>query len=196
VTIRKGEEWGSPAPRPTNLLVAGGDRELAELVAREPDGAYGVNGGDLFLSLGSPPDRVDMQRLPLDALLVRLDGREPIIAVAHVVARHDWWRGPIVIVANCGFVRGLNAAPRAHPNDGRFDVIEVSPRMSLRQRLHAHRRARSGTHLPHPDLVAGTARSQEWDLPRPFDVYVDGVAAGRCRRLAVEMSPDHFAIYT
>jgi hypothetical protein len=195
MTIRKGEEWGTPAARPSGLVVARTDAELAAMVAAEPGGEFGVAGGDLFRSLGSPPSRAEGQRLPIDAVRVRLDGAEPILAVAHVVAHRRWVNGPVVIATNCGYVRGFDAAPRAHPNDGRLDVIEVDPSMSIRQRLQARRRARSGTHLPHPQLRSRTVESMEWEWTSPITVDVDGVARGRCTRLTVEVLPDHFAIH-
>ncbi|HEX6657290.1 MAG TPA: hypothetical protein VF065_04360, partial [Ilumatobacter sp.] len=73
MTIRKGEPWGAPAARPPDLVVAGSDAELAQLVARDAARAYGLGGGDLHRSLGAPAPREPMQRLPIDALRVRLD---------------------------------------------------------------------------------------------------------------------------
>jgi hypothetical protein len=195
MTIRKGEEWGTRAVRPSKLAVARTDAELAALVNADPGGEYGIAGGDLFRSLGSPPSRGEGQRLPVDAFRVRLDGGEPMLAVAHVVARRRWLTGPVLVVANCGYVGGFDAAPRAHPNDGRLDVIEVDPSMPVRQRLQARRRARSGTHLPHPQLRTRTVDATEWEWPSPMTVEVDGIDRGRCMRLAVEVLTDHFAIH-
>jgi YegS C-terminal NAD kinase beta sandwich-like domain len=195
VTIRKGESWGAPAARPADLVLAGSDAELAQLVARDAGGAYGLGGGDLHRSLGAPPPREPMQRLPMDALRVRLDGDE-WLAVAHVVARDGWWRGPLLGVLNCAYVGDWNAAPRAHPNDGRFDVVEVSAAMSVRQRLQARRRLALGTHVPHPQIAVRTAESAVWSFGAPRDVYVDGVRRGRATRLEIAISPDHFSIHT
>jgi hypothetical protein len=194
VTIRKGEPWGAPAARPADLVFAGSDAELAQLVAGDAGGAYGLDGGDLHRSLGRPPRREPMQRLPMDALRVRLDDVE-WLAVAHVVARDGWWRGPLLGVLNCAYVGDWNAAPRAHPNDGRFDVVEVSAAMSLRQRFQARRRLPLGIHVPHPQIAVRTAESAVWNFDAPRDVYVDGVGRGRVTRLEIAISPDHFAIH-
>src|SRR5262245_59005451 len=196
MTIRKGEQWGTPTTRPTDLVVAGSDAELAALVARDPGGEYGLRGGDLYRSLGAPPERETMQRLPLDALMVRADDGDEVLCVAHVVARNGWWTGPILAIENCGYVGHWNVAPRAHPNDGRFDVVEVSGSMSVRQRLQARRRLGAGTHVPHPDITIRTAESGEWRFGRPTNLYLDGVQRGRCTRLMVTIAPDHFSIYT
>ena len=45
-----------------------------------------------------------------------------------------------------------NVAPRAHPNDGKLDVISVGRGMTFRQRLQARTRLELGTHVPHPAI--------------------------------------------
>jgi hypothetical protein len=192
--IRKGQPWGQPAARPLDIVLADGDAELAELVAHDAEGAFGLLAGDLRRSLGSPPQREEMQRLPIDALLVRVDGVEHL-AVAHVVARHGWWRGPLLAAVNCAYIGDWNVAPRAHPNDGRFDVVEVTGAMPLRQRLQARRRLPLGSHVPHPQIAIRTAESATWIFDEPRDVYVDGISRGRAQRLEIAISPDHFSMY-
>ena len=194
MTIRKGEEWGSPVSRPANLVWVATDAELAQLVEADPRGAYGLGGGDLSRSLGSPPARNDMQLIPMDALQVRVDEQE-MLAVAHVVARNGWWRGALLGVLNCAYIGDSNVAPRAHPNDGHFDVIEVSDAMTIRQRWQARRRLPLGTHVPHPAIVLRTAESAVWSFEQPREVCVDGVHRGRATRLEVAVAPDHFSIH-
>ena len=194
MTIRKGEEWGTAVSHPVSLVVAAGDAELAQLVTDDPAGAFGVSGGDLHHSLGAPPARTEMRLLPLDALLVRVDD-EDMLAVAHVVARNSWWRGPLLAILNCGDIGTWNVAPRAHPNDGRFDVVEVSAAMSLRQRRQARRRLPLGTHVPHPAITTRTAAHGVWTFDSPRHIAVDGVPRGRATRLEITLSPDHFSIH-
>lgn len=194
MTIRKGEEWGTPVSRPDDLVLAATDAELARLVSDDPTGSYGVGGGDLYRSLGSPPPRSDMQLLPIDALRVCVDDEE-MLAVAHVVARNGWWRGPLLAVLNTGYLGHWNVAPRAHPNDGHFDVVEARAAMSLRQRWQARGRLPSGTHVPHPAITTRTGEWDVWQFEQPRDVYVDGTRRRRVRRLEVAISPDHFSIH-
>ncbi len=194
MTIRKGEEGGTAVPQPASLTIAAGDAELAQLVADDRAGSFGVSGGDLHHSLGAPPRRQELRRLPLDALLVRIDNME-MLAVAHVVARNSWWRGPLLAVLNCSTLRTWNVAPRAHPNDGRFDVVEVSATMSLRQRWQARRRLPLGTHVPHPGIATSTADHGAWTFETPRDIEVDGVRRGRAARLEITLLPDHFSIH-
>jgi hypothetical protein len=194
MTIAKGQPWGIPAAPPAGLRIAADDAELARFVAADAHGAYAVRAGDLHRSIGAPGGRDDVHRLPIDALLVASDLGERL-AVSHVVARNGWWSGPIIVVTNTGYVGAWNVAPRAHPNDGRMDVLEVNRSMGVRQRLQARSRLRSGTHVPHPDVQVRTAETVEWAFDGALGVYVDGVHLGRSSRLAVTISPDHFAIY-
>lgn len=198
MTIRRGHEWGETVARPDDLLVAHGDAELAELVGGNGDRPLTVDGGDLFRSLGAPAPRDPVQRLPMDALTVTIDGRE-LLAVAHVLARPvsraGWWRGPLLAVMNADHAGDWNVAPRAHPNDGRFDVVEVDAGMRWRDRWQARGRLPQGTHVPHPDIAVRTATEAEWSFARPMRVAVDGVHRGNATRLAVRISPDHFAIH-
>jgi hypothetical protein len=193
MTIRRGEEWGRPVVRPADLRRAESDAELAEWVAAGRPGEYGLCAGDLHRSVGAPPDRSEMRRLPCDAMRVVTDTGE-WIAVAHVVARRSWWRGPIVAVMNADHIGDWNVAPRAHPDDGRLDVVEVSPAMAMRDRLQARSRLAAGTHLPHPSIATRSTERAEWDFGRRLRLHIDGVDRGSSRRLSVEVLPDHFAI--
>jgi hypothetical protein len=192
VTIRKGEEWGIAVDRPPGLVVAGSDAELARLVRGAAPLA--VADGDVHRSLGGPEGRDRLQRVPVDLLRVSVDGAEHV-AVAHVVARRSWWRGSIVAVMNVDHLGDWNVAPRAHPNDGRADIVEVAASMSLRARLQARRRLPLGTHVPHPAIATSTSNARTWEFANPLSVWIDGVRAGSCRRLAVAVEPDAFELH-
>lgn len=194
MTIRRGEEWGSAVPRPEGLRVAGSDRELAALTAADSHPPLGVGGGDLFGTVGAPTDRDPMQRLPIDVLRIDADG-ESHVAVAHVVVRDRWLWGGILAVMNVDHLGRWNVAPRAHPNDGRFDVLEVDPGMPLRQRLQAWRRLPHGTHVPHPCITTRTGQRQTWEFDRPRRLFVDGEPSGSVQRLTVEVKPDAIEIH-
>jgi len=193
MTIRKGQPWGTTTPRPDQMVVARTDRELAELATNEPGSLLTVSGGDLFDSVGAPPVRDPVQRLPIDMLRIEADG-ESHRAVAHVVARRSWWRGSIVAVLNVDHVGHWNVAPRAHPNDGRFDVVEVDRAMSIRQRWQAGRRLPQGTHVPHPKIVVRTGSRESWRFDRPHRLFVDGEHVGSVRHFTVVVEPDAFTI--
>lgn len=194
MTIERGQEWGTTVPRPAAVVPAGSDAELARLAADDPEGTFTLTGGDLFRSLGSPSPRDPVQLLPVDAMVVTVDDRE-FPAVAHVIARRSWWRGALLAVMNCDHAGDWNVAPRAHPNDGRLDVVEVSAAMSVRHRWQARSRLALGTHVPHPDITVRTMTAGEWVFDRPTRVTIDGVPCGTASRLHVAIVPDHFAIH-
>jgi hypothetical protein len=194
MTIRKGEPWGRTVDRPTELTVAASDRQLASLVADRAGQPLGVSNGDVFRTVGAPGERPEMVRLPMDLLRVEADGRR-FSVVAHVVARRSWWHGGIVAVMNVDHVGVWNVAPRAHPNDGRFDVLEVDRAMTIRQRLQARGRLVQGTHVPHPRIATRTAAHSNWVFDRPQRLWLDGEHVGSVRALSVEIEPDAFAVH-
>jgi hypothetical protein len=198
MTIRRGEQWGTAVPRPAGLVTLRSDAALAEHVRSGATAPCTLAGGDVHRSLGSPAERDPVQLPTMDALDVELDGRG-LLAVAHVLARLPgrlgWWHGPLLAVTNVDHVGDWNVAPRAHPNDGRFDVVDVSASMRLRDRLQARSRLSRGTHVPHPDITVRATDAAEWTFDRPRLVVVDGVERGLVTRLGVRVSPDRFAIH-
>ena len=193
MTIRPGEEWGTSVDRPDDLVVLPGDAALADAVAagRAP---LAVAGGDLHRAVGNPEPRPQMQRVDVDLIRAVVDGEE-LVAVAHVVARRSWWRGPIVAVMNVDHIGAWNVAPRAHPNDGRLDIVEVDRSMGVRQRWQARRRLPQGTHVPHPAISTRRATDATWAFDPPLRLWLDGVARGPVSELSVTVEPDAYALH-
>ncbi len=194
MTIRKGADWGEPVARPQGLVVVDSDAELAELVASGSSAPLAVAAGDLHRTLGDGGDGPTVQRVPLDVLRVVADGVE-LCAVAHVVARRSWWRGPIVGVFNCEHLGRWDVAPRGHPNDGRADVLDVDEAMTVRARVQAWRRLPSGTHVPHPAIRVSQRAAETWDFAEPLVLYVDGRRHGEVRQLTVTVEADAFHLH-
>ena len=82
-----------------------------------------------------------------------------------------------------------DVAPRAHPNDGRVDVVEVAAAMGLRARWQARRRLPTGTHVPHPAIRTGRATERAWHFDRPLGLWVDSVGGAPYARCASPSSP-------
>ncbi len=203
MTIRKGEEWGTVVARPIGLRHCDTDESLVMAVAAErlDPPSLGLTGGDLHRTIGSPAphDRDVVHRLPIDLLHIVADGVAHV-AVAHIVVRPrllrgSWWRGGVVAVMNADHIGIFNVAPRAHPNDGRFDVVEVAPTMSLRDRIMARRRLPNGSHVPHPHIAVRTGQDEAWVFTHANQLWIDGVHRGSVRELTVRIEPDAFAIH-
>lgn len=164
--------------------------------------AFAVGGGDLLRTIGVERPRAPAERhlYPIDVGLARLErrGREPVTVafVAHLTVRDrplaGLGPGLSVAVMNAAWLGRWRLGPRAHPNDGRLDVTEGT--VGLTQRREANRRARSGTHLPHPGL--GTSRVERWEASwnRPVAIWLDGVRRGRFHAVHVELVADAAAV--
>ncbi len=202
MTIRPGESWGREVPRPGDLVVVDDDAALASAISRADGPPVAVGSGDLGRTLGLRPldRRSTVNEFSIDLLRVRIDDGAPILACAHVLARSPcsrghWFRGRILAVMNAEFVGAWDVAPRGHPNDGRMEVFEVDPSMSVRQRIAARRRLHTGTHVPHPRVSTRSLRTGTWTFSRPLDVVVDGRRIGRASSLAVDVVPDAAIVY-
>lgn len=179
-------------------VVVDSDDALAAVVSQDAaDRAVVARGGDLHRTLGSPTGAAT-RRLPIDVVTVTADGRV-LTAVAHVVARRrgrrGWWRGPVAAVMNVDHIGTWDVAPRAHPNDGWLDVVEVDEAMSRRARWQAWRRLDTGTHLPHPDIATRRVRDVTFSFDPAVALWVDGVDRGDVRELRVSVAPDGAEIY-
>ena len=197
MTIRRGEPWGEAVESPPDLFVAPTDAAArAVVVAARAAGSelppIGFAAGDLARTMGGGAgDRFPgtVTRAPIDVVRVEAGGQRTW-AVAHVVARRRWWRGEVVLAMNAQFLGRYDVAPRSHPNDGRVDIVRVAARMGLRTRLQARRRARTGTHLPHPLIEVRQAATAVLSFQRPLSVWVDGVRWQRATELTLTVEPD------
>ncbi len=195
--IERGEDWGRPGPLPADGLVVHSDAEANRAVSAARRAGtdvppLGLAGGDLCRSLGG---RGDVARLHTDdAVQLRcdlgsalLDGRL-VWFVSHLVIRRSWLRGPVIAVMNAGHRGSWDVAPRAHPGDGRLDVIEAD--LGLADRAKALRRLPSGGHLPHPQITQRRLTATQFEFARPLRVEVDGIPSGKVRRVSVRIEPD------
>jgi len=202
MTIRKGEQWGIRISKPTRIRHASSDAEIAKCSSED---FISVNGGDIFATLGSPAfisDSDECTLLPMDALQVKIllsDASEKSFSAASCIEVGSLISplksGRYICITNGGIVSGRNFAPRAHPNDGRLDIMLVAETMSFRDRLTARKKALTGTHVPHPsislrqDETFSTKRLGERDKLR-----IDGVAVTNWIEVSVSIIPDYWQI--
>jgi len=199
MTVRKGEDWGERRPIPADAEVAHTDREATEIVSRyrrahEPIPPILLMDGDLARTLGGGRTGTSGDgthvRVDLGAALV--DGNLHWF-LAHLVARSSWLRGRIVVAANAAFIGEWNIAPRAHPGDGRLDLVDADP--SLGDRLKARRRLPLGTHVPHPAITVRRVEAAQVDLARPTPIRLDGQLVGSARSLSIRLEPNAVDIW-
>jgi len=198
VTVEKGVDWGGTGPVPEDLVVVDGDAAARAVVAAaradgRPLPTLGLLGGDLARTLGGAR-AADAARLreagtvaTVDLGVAVLDGvRHPF--VAHLVARRGWWRGPVLAVMNAQFLGAWDVAPRAHPGDGRLDVLDGD--LGLGDRWKARSRLPAGTHVPHPGIAQRRVARWEATFARPTPVRLDGEVVATVRALEVEVEAD------
>ena len=203
MTIRKGEPWGEPAEVPAGGLLSpdsdrGASRSLElQRAAGQPFTPIGVQAGDMARTMGGgTPGRFHgtLVAAPVDLLQVTADGVEHL-ALAHVVARRSWWRGEVVVAMNAQYLGPYDVAPRSHPNDGRVDVLRVDAAMPMRARHHARARARTGTHLPHPQIEVRSTGEWHHVFEQPMRLWIDGERVGDVRELRITVLPDALTLY-
>lgn len=201
MTIRKGEAWGAPGALPRHGVVVRSDAEAMDVVtaarrANEPVPPLGLLGGDLCRTLGGLGDEARLRSgeamtFPVDLGEVLLDGRLHFF-VAHLVARRRWWTGRIVVVMNANWLGELDLGPRSHPNDGLLDTSDA--RLRRTELLAARRRARTGSHVPHPRITTRRTPAEHFRFDRPVPVHLDGRRVGDFRDISVRAEPDALTV--
>jgi diacylglycerol kinase family enzyme len=87
-----------------------------------------------------------------------------------------------VVIANGQFSGAADLVPRGHPGDGRLEVQVYALRASERGPMR--RRLPTGTHLPHPRIVATSGRTIVVTTGGArLDLTLDGRPADRVREL-------------
>ncbi|MCP5027176.1 MAG: hypothetical protein GY929_12910 [Actinomycetia bacterium] len=197
MTIERGQEWGTAGPLAADGVVVSSDAEAHDVVAaarrdKHDPPELGLLGGDLCRTVGGRGDAERLstgaaQRLPIDLGVALLDGR-PEIFVAHLVVPGRFWLGPWTVIMNASWLGDWQFAPASHPNDGRLEIFEGT--VPLNDLASFRRRARAGTHLPHPKIAARRTRSAQFEFDRPRRVVVDGRPTGRVRTISVRVESD------
>lgn len=188
-------DFGEATPLPAGAPVVVDDASLRDLVLDhrrrgEALPPVGLLGGDLCRTLGGRGDRARLESdqartFTVDLGTAVLDGR-PTVFVAHLVIGRPFAGGTAVLQAQ--WLGQFDLGPRSHPADGRVDV--TSGRLPWRQRVTARRRARTGAHLPHPDLDHRQVGEWAVESVRPRAVVIDGRSAGRVRRVVIGVESD------
>lgn len=192
-----GVDFGASGEIPPDALAAGSDAAAGKIVAEARRANRAIppvvlTGGDLAGTLGLAPARTASSpslaktgaRFEVDVGAALVDGRLHWF-VAHLVARRSWWRGRLLVAANASFIGRWNAAPRSHPGDGRLDVFDADPPLTVR--LAARRRLPSGSHVPHPQITQRRIAAAQYDLDPALDVYLDGVRLDRAQTLSLRV---------
>ena len=196
MTIRKGEDWGSQTTMPNNCIVVADDASAARL---QPQQTFYVSDGDLHEALGKPRQPVVGQSchlLAVDAMryTIQFSNGEDLTALAIssiTIGRPH--RGSFVVLSNTGFYKSRHLLPRAHPNDGKIDMLSLRDSMTFRQRLLFHQKSKISAHLPHPDIRVErveTFTSTRTNAKEPLTI--DGNRFHNWSSISVSIQPDYW----
>ena len=193
MTISKHGLYGTPVSRPPTLNVLQSDLEIAQhSVSGHTTTPCTVTNGSIALSLGISSemnfrDSVSNQQMTLvdiDLLQIDFRTRPPstansstssrIVVAGTIAIQHRTPLSTCLILSNSGILRSRDVLPRAHPNDGFVDVLEVDPKISIRQRAIAWSRSATGSHLPHPNFRVSRSIDFQWS-GSPARMIADGV---------------------
>ena len=198
MSVEKGTDWGERGTPPSDLVIVDDTAAATDVLsaarrANQPLPAIGLRGGDLHRTLGGSTvpnlrDARDALHVTVDLGAVLADGRLHWF-LDHLIVRRSWLTGRVLIAANAAFIGDWNIAPRAHPGDGKLDVLETTD-MSMGDRWKARRRARTGTHLPHPAIRSRRVAAAQYDFDRPTPMTLDGRRVGPVSSLSIRIEPD------
>ena len=193
MTISKHGSYGTPVSRPPTLNVLQSDLEIAQhYFSGHTATPCTVTNGSIALSLGISSEmnfrdsesNQQMTLVDIDLLQIDFRTRPPstansstssrIVVAGTIAIQHRTPLSTCLILSNSGILRSRDVLPRAHPNDGFVDVLEVDPKISIRQRAIAWSRSATGSHLPHPNLRVSRSIDFQWS-GSPARMIADGV---------------------
>ena len=217
MTISKHGSYGTPVSRPPTLNVLQSDLEIAQhYVSGHTATPCTVTNGSIALSLGISSeisiddplhDPLRDQQMTLVYIdLLQIDYRTTassntnsstssrVVVAGTLALQHRTQLSTCLILSNSGILRGRDVLPRAHPNDGFVDVLEVDPKITVRQRATAWRRSATGSHLPHPSIRVSRSIDFQWS-GRPSYMIADGVTYKGVVWLQCTVLADAMSIY-
>jgi hypothetical protein len=204
MTIGKGTIWGRPGVLGANSPVFGADADLAGFLAQHlsEDLTVPLNvppialtGGALWRTIGGPGAvgryaTNEARHYPCDLAIAVVDGVRRVF-VASLVARNRWWTKATVVM-NAQDMGTYRFGHRAHPGDALLDIYEA--RIAFSDILKVAKRAKSGSHLPHPGVKERRAPTARFTFDQPRQLWLDENRVGAVEQLTVSVIPDAFTV--
>jgi hypothetical protein len=176
------------------------DRELG--VYLRDHSAKQIHEQSIFMKSGDIPrvlgvvDRArdaECIRIVIDAIVVSYTDSVGVdhtdVCIASMSIARRFFRGAISVVTNSGYWKNHEVAPRAHLNDGKLDIFEVSGAMRWSQRRLMWQKAEVGSHLPHPLLSYSQGEFFHWK-GSPRRLTIDGQFVGLVTKVSCRVQSD------
>ena len=203
--ISPGSPWGVVAPLPDCPLYLKSDRELGVFLRDHSakqihDQSIVMKSGDIPRVLGvlDRPRNAEYLRVVIDAIVVSYTDAVGIehsdVCIASLSIARRFFRGAISVVTNSGYWRKHEVAPRAHLNDGKLDIFEVSGAMRMGQRRMMWKKAETGSHLPHPLVSYSQGDFFHWK-GKPQRLVIDGQYVGMVTNVSCRVQSDCAQVY-
>ena len=195
--IRRGQPWGEPSYMSDDVIIVENDLVLART---NPTNRVFLSGGDIARSLGQPqvPSVGSAcTEVTIDAMVCDIksnDGESTWIVAASSIIVGNYWKGRHLIVSNAGWIGDSNVAPRAHPNDGKVEMLTMHSHMTLRQRFLARRKMNTGVHLPHPDLSSAQISTVVIESKGRELLVIDGDKISNWTSISLTVQPDYWRV--
>ena len=193
MNIEKGRSWGSLSPLPPEGVIIKTNKELLEKVNDcKRQGidlpTFGLLGGDLWRTLGGrrAEERLyggEATTLDIDLGCALLDGKI-FWFCAHMFIGSKL-KGEKIFISNVAHYGKMNPAPKAHPGDGKFDMLEVE--LSLFQTFKAVKRVSAGTHIPHPGIKYKQVSSEQFSFGKKLSIEIDGKNIGKYSTVSIRI---------
>jgi hypothetical protein len=211
MTIGKGTNWGYPGALSPQSPTFATDAEVStyltahlDKLAIEPTGIpvspldvapIGLTGGALWRTIGGPGvvgryATAEARLYACDLAVAMVDGKRQVF-VASLVARNRWWT-EVAVVMNAQDMGAYRFGHRAHPGDALLDVYEA--RIELRDVPKIAKRAKLGSHLPHPGITERRLPNVALTFDRPRQLWLDERRVGMVEQLSVSVVPDAFLV--
>jgi hypothetical protein len=195
--IRRGQPWGEPSYMSDDVIIVENDLVLART---NPTNRVFLTGGDIARSLGEPQVPAvgsACTEVTIDAMVCdikRNDDQSTLLVAASSVIVGNYWKGRHLIVSNAGWIGDSNVAPRAHPNDGKVEMLTMHSDMTLRQRFLARRKMNTGVHLPHPDLSSAQISIAVIESKGREILVIDGDKVANWTSISLTVQPDYWRV--
>jgi hypothetical protein len=203
--VTPGSPWGVSVPAPKHARVLETDRQLG--IFLRDSSAQQIHAQSLLMKAGDIPralgvlngvQRLEHVRVIVDAIAVSYTDMNGIthsdVCIGSLSIANRFLRGAITVVTNSGYWRGHEVAPRAHLNDGRLDIFEVSGAMRWSQRRLMWKKTSLGTHLPHPLLSYSQGDFFDWK-GRPQRLSIDGEFVATVTQVSCRIQSDCVQVY-
>lgn len=155
----------------------------------------GLTGGALWRTIGGPGSvgryaTNEARHYPCDLAIAEADGIRHVF-VASLVARNLWWTKTVVVM-NAQDMGTYRFGHRAHPGDAVLDIYEAH--VPFADVWKIARRAKLGSHLPHPGISERRLPSSRFQFEQPRQLWLDEQRVGNVQQLSVSVVPDAFTV--